>query len=355
VTANGDIRTVNRDSTKQCDKDLYWAVLGGSPGAFGITTNLVFHPILDRDYPHSTAWTATIFHTPARMEAALEILEDFINRSKESDDDALAEGLDLMVSLSSQNDNLLLLKLVKPSMILFELECRDMTDKKAYGQMNEIIKRFKKEVAFTSLNIQPLTIGRQFDGKSHYKLSEMSLGYTRTPPAVTNTGRENRKPYRKSTYGSKDKLKPGWSKIFAKLLNDVEKTKADIACIFQVGVGGGAQARFGKANLNSIGHRDVQLSSVVFDLFRGEDDDSIKAADEFGRRFELDVVNKHQTAYPKVMSQWASHGDLEMNKKEVWEKYYDKPETYHRLRSIKKDVDPDDVFHSRFTVRPSEN
>eukprot|EP00978_Attheya_sp_CCMP212_P010130 scaffold24300_cov31-Attheya_sp.AAC.1 len=118
---------------------------------------------------------------------------------------------------------------------------------------------------------------------------------------------------------------------------------------------GGAQARFGKAKLNSISHRDVQLSSVVFDLFRGEDDESIKAADEFSRRFEQDVVNKFQTASPKVMAQWASHGDLDMDKEEVWEKYYDKEETYTRLRQIKKDVDPDDVFHSRFTVRPATN
>jgi FAD/FMN-containing dehydrogenase len=52
------------------------------------------------------------------------------------------------------------------------------------------------------------------------------------------------------------------------------------------------------------------------------------------------------------MAQWASHGDLDMNKQEVWEKYFDKPETYHMLRRIKRDVDPDDVFHSRFTLRP---
>ena len=72
-------------------------------------------------------------------------------------------------------------------------------------------------------------------------------------------------------------------------------------------------------------------------------------------KFELDVVNAYQTAYPKVMAQWASHGDLDMNKQEVWEKYIDDPATYHRLRAIKKAVDPNDVFQSRFTVRPAED
>lgn len=355
VTTNGEIRTINRDSPEQPDKDLYWAVLGGSPGAFGITTNLIFHPILDEDYPHSTAWTAQSMHTPENMEAVLEILEDFTNRANESDDDALAEGLDLMVSLSSNNDNLngrRKFQLI-PSIsgIIFELECRDKTDTKAYEQMNEFIQKYEKKVKKGFLGIGDLR-GKQYDGKSHYKLSEMSLGFTRKPPSVTRTGRENSRPYRKAAYGSNDKLKPGWSKTFAKLLNDVAATNADIACIFQVVVGGGAQARLGKANINSISHRDAQVSSVVFDLFRGDDDESIKAADEFGNRFELEVVNPYQTAYPKIMAQWASHGDLDMNKQEVWEKYFDKPETYHKLRRIKKDVDPDDDFHSRFTVRP---
>ena len=195
--------------------------------------------------------------------------------------------------------------------------------------------------------------GSQYNGKSHYKLSELSLGFTRKPPSVTNNEkRENRRPYRKQAYGSKGKLKPGWSKAFAKLLNDVAATKKDVACVFQVVVGGGTQARLGKANLNSTAHRDVQLSSIVFNLFRGDSDEAIKAADEFGKRFEIEIVNEYQTAYPKVMAQWASHGDLDMNKEEVWEKYFDKPETYYKLRQIKKDVDPDDVFHSRFTVRP---
>eukprot|EP00978_Attheya_sp_CCMP212_P018876 scaffold52172_cov48-Attheya_sp.AAC.1 len=348
VTTEGKIRTVNRDSTNEDDKDLYWAVLGGSPGAFGVTTNLIFHPLKDADYPNSTGWATGTLHTPEKMKAVLAILEKFINKAKDEDEDALAEGLDLMASLSSSCDNGFPLSVLKPSLILFELECRDKTDTKAYGQMNEIIEEYKKTV--TRFAITPM-----FNGKKHYPLSTMSLGYTRKPPSVTKTGRENKRPYRKTTYGSKDKLKDGWSNAFANLLNDVAKTRNDVHCIFQIGVGGGALARLGKAKLNSISQRDVQLSSVIFDLFRGEDDESIKATDEFARRFEQDVVNKFQTASPKVMAQWASHGDLDMDKEEVWEKYYDKEETYTRLRQIKKDVDPDDVFHSRFTVRPATN
>ena len=350
VTADGEIRDVNRDSEDQRDKDLYWAVLGGSPGAFGVTTELVIHPILDEDWPNSTAFSTTCSHTPKRQIAVLKILEDFINRSKEDDEDALAEGLDLMISLSSKNDNNKILGLFQPSVMLFELECRDKTDEVAYSQMKEIIKRYKKEVKRFSLT-DALVITQ--DEEKHYPLSELSMAFTRAPPSVTSTGRENKRAYKKAAFGSKDKLKPGWSDAFGELLNDVVATKDDISCVFQVVVGGGAQTRLGKANLNALSQRDVQLSSIVFDLFHGADDKDFKAADELQHRFELEVVNEYQTAYPHVMAQWASHGDLDMDKQEVWETYFDKPETYHRLRQIKRDWDPDDVFHSRFTVRPA--
>merc|ERR1719149_259129 len=133
------------------------------------------------------------------MKACLVILEDFVNRAQETDDNALPEGLDLMMSMSSALSVRDIIPL--PPMILFELECKDMKDTKAYGQMQEIIEKFKTTVYSGKEGFLDLSasIGKQFDGKSHYKLSQMSLGYTRKPPMVT----------------------PGWSTAYAKLLDEV--------------------------------------------------------------------------------------------------------------------------------------
>jgi len=358
VLADGEIRDITRDSPNQQDRDIYWAVMGGSPGAFGVTTNLIIHPILDKDYPHSTAYRRIFKHNPKRMKATMDILEDFINRAKVDDDNAIAEELDLMVSLSSNVGKGSLLPNING--MIFELECSDNTNPKAKAQMKEIIDKFEDTVLRRWLDsaesrlFEKILDVKKYDGKSHLKLSEMSLGFTRKPPMVTAGGRENHKPYRKMCYGSKDKLKEGWAETFGSLLNDVAATDDDISCVFQVVAGGGKQASHGKANLNAIAHRDAQLHGLIFDLFRGGDDESITSAAKFSKRFELDVVNKHQTAHPKVMAQWASHGDLDMNNQRVWEKYFDNPDTYHKLRRIKKDVDPEDVFHSRFTIRPAK-
>lgn len=47
-----------------------------------------------------------------------------------------------------------------------------------------------------------------------------------------------------------------------------------------------------------------------------------------------------------------SVGQLEMSRSEIQGWYYDSPEIYQRLQDTKKLVDPEDVFHTSFTVQP---
>ena len=63
------------------------------------------------------------------MKAVFEILEDLINRSNKSDENALAEGLELMVSRSStKSANSIFTCTIANDAILFELGYRDMKD-----------------------------------------------------------------------------------------------------------------------------------------------------------------------------------------------------------------------------------
>ena len=43
--------------------ELFWAVMGGSPGNFGILTHVTFRPLHDKDYPDSRMMKFTIPYT----------------------------------------------------------------------------------------------------------------------------------------------------------------------------------------------------------------------------------------------------------------------------------------------------
>ena len=49
--------------------DLFWAVMGGSPGNFGILTHVRFRPLHDKDYPDSRLMKILTVYTPEKHRA----------------------------------------------------------------------------------------------------------------------------------------------------------------------------------------------------------------------------------------------------------------------------------------------
>lgn len=97
VTADGEHRTVTRKS----DEDLFFAVLGGSPGNFGVMTHVTLRVGKDADstgkenYPHSRGLMAMYPYRKEHMENLLALVAEF-NNTKD-----LPGDLDLCVSCSS--------------------------------------------------------------------------------------------------------------------------------------------------------------------------------------------------------------------------------------------------------------
>ena len=91
-----------------------------------------------------------------------------------------------------------------------------------------------------------------------------------------------------------------------------------------------------------------------FDLFRAPA--SKDAAIAYQDRYRTEVVEPYMANDPKLMQTWASReGELDLNDPKIWTQYYNRPEDYHALREIKRKLDPDDLFHSKFTLRPAEH
>jgi len=340
VMADGSIKQPKRDSEDKADRDLFWAVTGGSPGAFGILTSVVLHPIPDRDWPNSTGYKVTAAANEQTVKTALEILEDFVNTCRDSDFDA-APLIDVCMTIGSNFIH------GPQHVILFEMVCRDMKDSKAYDYFLNLKKRIESQLS-------PIHVF-WMKGEGHIPLSKVGLVFVRQPPGVTQDGRENPNPYTKACYGTNEKLPEGFSKAMHGLINELFRDDNDTSLIFQVAVGGGALMRNGKANTNALASRDARLW-IVFDIFRPNTKPSVEAAKKYNQMFKEEIVEVYLKTKPKMVPLWGVDSDyLDLNKKEIWEKYYDNHKDYYRLREIKATVDPNDLFHSRFTIRPAKH
>ena len=63
--ADGTKKTIAVDSPVQADRDLFFAVLGGGPGNYGIVTHITIRPGKDADHKYARAYKYAIPYDPA--------------------------------------------------------------------------------------------------------------------------------------------------------------------------------------------------------------------------------------------------------------------------------------------------
>lgn len=74
ITADGQIQWVERDVVK--DKDLLYAILGGSPGNFGVVTDVTLRVLKDENYPESRGFRAIFPYSDATLTRLLDVMVD---------------------------------------------------------------------------------------------------------------------------------------------------------------------------------------------------------------------------------------------------------------------------------------
>ena len=71
--ADGKLHTISRPAARD-ESSLYWGVLGGGPGSFGILTEITFECIADADHPYSWGYQgAYLYHRELVRKAMVEI------------------------------------------------------------------------------------------------------------------------------------------------------------------------------------------------------------------------------------------------------------------------------------------
>ena len=84
------------DSNKSKENDdLFWAVLGGSPGNFGILTHVQIRPLHDDDYPDSRIMKVFTLYTKEKLEKCLQLSAEIVA------DQDLPRNFDFAVSVGT--------------------------------------------------------------------------------------------------------------------------------------------------------------------------------------------------------------------------------------------------------------
>ncbi len=77
ILADGTKRTVKRDSQDLVDQDLWFAVLGGSPGNFGVVTRITVKCLRDTNHPKARGLKVAWFFNAATLQQLVQLINEF--------------------------------------------------------------------------------------------------------------------------------------------------------------------------------------------------------------------------------------------------------------------------------------
>ena len=73
ITSDGEGRWYARDAKDPAEADVFWAVLGGGPGCFGVLTRIRLRPYLDDNHPRARCVKFVADYDPTTLRRLLEI------------------------------------------------------------------------------------------------------------------------------------------------------------------------------------------------------------------------------------------------------------------------------------------
>jgi FAD/FMN-containing dehydrogenase len=335
------LRTVTRPAPdslpsseeEKLDREIFWGVLGGNAGSFGIVTNYTFKCIKDTDRPNSYGYTATRQYKKIRFEKLMKLVQAM---SKDIEDKTLPADIDFMMTVESTG------RMPFFPVMLVEAVHGDLPVVNQSVIANEMLKSIDEAVSFEQSNwenLLPLEYGNR-------SLSDLSDSFVRRWPATTLDGREFEYPYKKRINCTTKALTDNFIQQFVDMVDEVLMQTEGVKLVFQMLMGGGAYQNTKRRQATSIPHRDY-VFCFVFDLFyrKGYEQKAIGLQD----RMQI-VVNEHFSKNQEQRVFWGSFGDTDISKNEIRQMYYDSEQQYAQLQQLKQKVDPNDIFHTTLTV-----
>jgi hypothetical protein len=353
ITADGTVRWVDKDEEK--DKDLFFAIAGGSPGNFGVLTHATLHVFRDQDYPNSRGLRAIYPYSRHNLKAFLDIMVEMAG------DDDFPADYDYCVTVMSESRFSVLdtvlnfeetydMKYRKegqpeifwaPVIIVFAQWANLKGAKQEYDPT--FINKIKNAARMIKLTIPGLEV---VSDEEHTPISTLS-GHWILP--IT---REFDVPYYKRTYSSNSSSQRLKELKWTDWISDrIDKVGGRSSVAAQIQHFGGSNSRFfqnGKNSPTSLSWRDTRLCLTIDAFYQKHEQRWAKAwvqGNDLG-------VGRPDAPFCEDIRRvlWGSF-DLDLSAAQKY--YYDQnPEgKYERLCEIKKKYDPSGVFTpNRFCI-----
>jgi hypothetical protein len=366
--ADGSKRTIAADSPLQADKDLFFAVLGGGPGNYGVVTHITIRPLKDADHKYARALKQVIPYDPKVDHSVLVQMFDLIQAWESAPGDydfsftvasAEEDYLLNLIGVASRDD--LMVKLLGKKegsspfcflSVYFQYSNHDNKPdtydpswcsriKAILAKANQYSDWWEQLEAWAEQGLINLFTSTQDDNV----VTQISDSVTRL---WTYQGvREFNYPFVKNTQVTDKVASSGWSEWAASRIDAMTgRSSGGLMVVCQCQNFGGdnsAVVKNGKRKQTAYAWRDTTVGYALDAFFNTNVDNAQKLAQQWQAANIAEGVGpngKFSTTDHRWF--WASHGNTDMSK--VWPFYYSTAADYARCLKVKHAVDPGGVF-----------
>jgi hypothetical protein len=328
-----------KEVTRKNEPELFYAILGGSPGNLCVITHFTISVHRDQDYKGSRGLKALYWYDRETLEKLLHILAEM------SDNANFPRNYDYCISVVSSSCKLL---------DLFPEVDGQMREEhpELYGEDGlpfwpRVIIVYAQWVPFAPTDTPDMAWFDRIrrDSIFHLKAREKPMSEL-TGDWIFRNVREFDHPYIKRTHltSSRTLVADGWPKWVAGRIDAIVKPDENRCWLSaQLQCFGGNQSRFytNRDNGTAFSWRDSSVACTLDCFYEGPE--AKKEAERWHK------INDEEGIGPKgIFSKqdrrvlWGSYGDFDLDKS--WSFYYEDREKYDRLKKVRSRVDPDGVF-----------
>jgi len=376
ITADGIIRDVFKDSKCRKERDLFWAILGGSPGSFGVIIEYEFIPIYDNDYPYSSYYAYTQIYADEYYHELYTMIIDLLNNEYYK----LASDLtvySVIKQIQTDPDNAL-------THFGYHVFNTFSWSGNKYGDINNLIPDHPENKTWYQELVKPFKdIGDRFSESKLQDFEAQHLTISQTLALVAsgeeiidvppfryyNTHSAYKQDVFDGTIFKNETLKSEWIDLVIAEISKLTSNDTDnIELLFQIQYLVPSQDDYWiNDNLNikydplengvSFPTRDVPFQVDAWILF-GNDDESNGNADRAKQASKdlKDVLNLNQVNDYIINAFGYTDRSMQEYLEDPEFDYFfpERSDVFEKLMEIKTKVDCKDIFHGAITI-PSNN